>query len=815
MVTVAKVAVKNTVYHFDKPFDYLVPDQLLGRNLIGCRVKVPFGTANTERIGMVMACETVEPTAPIKSIAAVLDKAPLLSDEGIALVSWMKQRYFCTYFDAIGLLLPTGINLKLTVRFSFHATPGNCYLCALTAEEKKLVAYLMGRKKAQDKEAILKALALPEQSLILEELAQKGYLKRQNTTVRQIGDATQRMARLKEEGPVCKLTVKQQAVYDLLNESGPASVKEVCYFSGTTPAVVNTLAAKGVLELFEEEIDRNPYVNAESLRQEQKIVLSQEQQAAFDRMYSLYRERAGAVSLLYGVTGSGKTSVFLRLIDQVQAEGDGVIVMVPEISLTPQMVFLFHCRYGKNVAVFHSGLTLAERLDEWKRVRRGEATIAVGTRSAVFAPLDNIGLIIMDEEQEGTYKSESAPRYHARDIAKFRCSYHKALLVLASATPSVESFYNALHNKYQLNRLSTRYGQAKLPDVKIVDMNNEVETGNTTAVSRTLYQALHENLAARRQSIILLNRRGYHTFVSCRSCGYVVTCPNCSISMTYHAANKRLMCHYCGYSAPFQTECPQCHSNKVKYAGAGTQRAEEQIQELFPAARILRLDADTTMSKTDYETKLGAFSRKEYDLMIGTQMVAKGLDFENVTLVGVLSADQELYSDDYRSYERTFSLLTQVVGRSGRGRYKGTAIIQTFTPENAIIHLAAQQNYDHFYENEILLRQTMLYPPFSDICLVGFVGVSASKVEKGAHVFLAALAAAMKGTFSDQPLRVLQPTQASVFKVNQKYRYKLIIKCRNSVRFRSMVDQLLKNFLTDRRNTGVSIFIDMNPDMIM
>lgn len=285
--------------------------------------------------------------------------------------------------------------------------------------------------------------------------------------------------------------------------------------------------------------------------------------------------------------------------------------------------------------------------------------------------------------------------------------------------------------------------------------------------------------------------------------------------MTYHAANKRLMCHYCGYSAPFQTECPQCHSNKVKYAGAGTQRAEEQIQELFPAARILRLDADTTMSKTDYETKLGAFSRKEYDLMIGTQMVAKGLDFENVTLVGVLSADQELYSDDYRSYERTFSLLTQVVGRSGRGRYKGTAIIQTFTPENAIIHLAAQQNYDHFYENEILLRQTMLYPPFSDICLVGFVGVSASKVEKGAHVFLAALAAAMKGTFSDQPLRVLQPTQASVFKVNQKYRYKLIIKCRNSVRFRSMVDQLLKNFLADRRNTGVSIFIDMNPDMIM
>ena len=299
-------------------------------------------------------------------------------------------------------------------------------------------------------------------------------------------------------------------------------------------------------------------------------------------------------------------------------------------------------------------------------MRRGEATIAIGTRSAVFAPLDNIGLIIMDEEQEGTYKSESAPRYHARDIAKFRCSYHKALLVLASATPSVESFYNALHNKYQMNRLSSRYGQAKLPDVKIVDMNNEVETGNTTAVSRALYQALDENLAANRQSIILLNRRGYHTFVSCRNCGYVVTCPNCSISMTYHATNKRLMCHYCGYSAPFQTECPQCHSNKVKYAGAGTQRAEEQIQELFPSARILRLDADTTMSKNDYETKLSAFSRREYDLMIGTQMVAKGLDFENVTLVGVLSADQELYSDDYRSYERTFSLLTQVVRPFGQ-----------------------------------------------------------------------------------------------------------------------------------------------------
>lgn len=505
----------------------------------------------------------------------------------------------------------------------------------------------------------------------------------------------------------------------------------------------------------------------------------------------------------------------MRLIDEVKSDGRGIIVMVPEISLTPQTIGLFHQRYGRSVAVFHSGLSLSERLDEWKRVKNGEATIAVGTRSAVFAPFENLGLIIMDEEQETTYNSESSPRYHARDVAKFRCGYNKALLVLSSATPSVESYYLAKNGRYSLNTLSERYGEAKIPQVTVTNMNLELEKGNDTILSSELLQALQENLQNKKQSIVLLNRRGYNTFASCKSCGNVITCPNCSISLTYHSANNRLMCHYCGYSVPFTKECPNCHENRVHYSGVGTQRAEQQLVELLPDARILRLDTDSTMSRFAYEKKLRLFSDGEYDIIVGTQMVAKGLDFENVTLVGVLSADQTLYGDDFRSYERAFDLLTQVVGRSGRGKFEGRAIIQTYTPENPIIQLAAEQNYPIFYEKEIAIRKAMLYPPFSDICMVGFVGTVESKVREASSVFLSLLSQLARSEFSEQPMRALNPSPALISKVNNKYRYKLIIKCRNSKRFREMISHLLIDFSAKRTYSGVTVFVDMNPDIIM
>jgi primosomal protein N' (replication factor Y) len=715
--TVAKVAIENTVYHFDKAFDYLIPTELLASAKSGCRVMVPFGAANSKRQGIILELVNQNNADKIKQILAVLDVAPLLSNEALSLIVWMKSHYFCTLFDAAKLLLPTGINLKIKTEYSLLTEIHCIDLEKFGQAEQQVIAYLSHAKAPIEREKLLKSMGLSNDSAVLEKLCKANVLVKSNDVVRQIGDATQKMVRLMEDAVLPKLTPKQKNVYKVLLDVGSASLKELCYFAGVTSSVVNTLVVKGIAQYYDFEIYRNPYDNVQNPEFQKDIVLSTEQQNAYNRLYDEYKSGSGGVSLLFGVTGSGKTSVFMRLIDEVNSDGRGVIVMVPEISLTPHTIFLFHQRYGRSVAVFHSGLTLAERLDEWKRVNNGEALIVVGTRSAVFAPFKNLGLVIMDEEQEYTYKSESSPRYHARDVAKYRCAYHKALLVLSSATPCVESYYLAQNNHYSLSTLPNRYGEARLPEVTVADMNAELENGNDTILSKVLFDALNENLESHKQSILLLNRRGYNTFVSCKACGHVVTCPNCSISLTYHSANNRLMCHYCGNSVPFTTECPECHENRVRYSGCGTQRAEQQLEELLPQARILRLDTDSTMARFAYEKKLRLFTDGEYDIIIGTQMVAKGLDFENVTLVGVLSADQSLYNDDFRSYERSFDLLTQVVGRSGRGKYPGRAIIQTFTPENNIIKLAAQQNYQEFYDGEIAIRKAMLYPPFSDILL--------------------------------------------------------------------------------------------------
>ena len=514
------------------------------------------------------------------------------------------------------------------------------------------------------------------------------------------------------------------------------------------------------------------------------------------------------------MTGSGKTSVFLKLIDEVLSDGKGIIVMVPEIALTSQTLGKFHERYGSRVAVFHSGLSLAQRMDEWKRVRDGKAQIALGTRSAIFAPFKRLGLVIIDEEQEYTYKSENSPRFHARDAARFRCGYNKALLVLASATPSIETYYNATEGgRYDYEVLTQRYGNAILPDVEKIDISQmDIKDG---IISPRLYQALRDNLESGRQSILLNNRRGFNTFVSCRACNEVITCPNCSVSMTYHSDNKRLMCHYCGYSVPVPHVCPSCGEPYLRFAGQGTQKAEEELAKLFPEARILRMDADSMTRRSSYDKKLGDFAAGLYDIMIGTQMVAKGLDFGRVTLVGVLMADQALYSDDFRSYERAFSLLTQVVGRSGRGESRGRAIIQTITPENPVIDLAASQDYKRFYENEIILRKAMLYPPFADICMVGFVGTRDEEVSLAADDFLTRLKFYTRREFIDVPIRALGPSPASIRKISGRYRYKIILKCRNNARFREMMHILLCESGSDPANKEVTVYADLNPDNVL
>lgn len=811
------MAVENAVYHFDKAFDYLVPQELAARALPGCRVMVPFGAGGKSRLGMILSRETEAEYSydKLKPLQSVLDEKPLLSAEFIKMTFWLKERYFCTLFDAVKLFLPAGMNFRLYRQISFSPGFTNFDREAFTDTQWQLITQLRACRKPPELGKFLSRCGVTEDCPALLELEKQGVVVLSDEVSRQMNDATVRMARAVEELPAgVKLSARQKEVYQVLLEVGPVSVKEVCYFTGVTPAVVTALVKKGGAQLFEQEVYRSSsqHVQAEP---EREIRLTDEQQRAYERLLAQYQKGEGGVSLLYGVTGSGKTQVFMRLIDEVYRQGRGVIVMVPEISLTPQTISLFQRRYGQGVAVFHSGLSLGERMDEWKRIRDGKARIAVGTRSAVFAPFEDLGLVIMDEEQEYTYKSESSPRYHARDVAKFRCAWHKGLCVLASATPSVESFFLAQKGRYTLNGLTARYGEAQLPEVQVVDMNEELERGNPSILSTPLMNALQRNLEEGKQSILLLNRRGYHTFASCRACGEVITCPHCSISMTYHAANHRLVCHYCGYSVPFTTECPYCHQQEVRYSGSGTQRAEETLQELLPDASILRLDADSTLAKDAYEKKLSAFARGEYDLIVGTQMVAKGLDFENVTLVGVLNADQMLYNDDFRSNERAFDLLTQVVGRSGRGKYPGTAIIQTFIPENPTFRLAARQDYDAFYESEIQFRHAMLYPPFSDILIFGFVGEQETTVHDGSYWMLNRLQQMAGSEYPELPMRVLRPSPASVAKVSNKYRYKLIIKCRNNRRLREMVSRLLLEFAKQKEFSRVTAFADCNPDSIL
>lgn len=801
---IAGIAVEKTAASFDDLFSYAVPEELRDKVCVGMRVAVPFGRSNKTRAGVIFTLSEGDIDGKLKSIISIADDGIILDSEMLKLCGYLKETTFCTYYDAVRTMLPAGLSIKAEEKYALaekYSAEG------LSDSENALLTQLL----LSGKKEFSALLSQPENKKAVDGLTEKGILIKTELIKRRVGDSTERIVTLTgADTAETRLSPKQKKVLETLSEAGAASVKELCYLCSVTESVVKNLAAKGLLEIHEEEASRAVSKDAVSTAKLSDIVFSDLQQRTFDGIKALMKTGKPQCALLHGITGSGKTSVFIKLIEYARDSGKTAILMIPEISLTPQTVGKFQSLFGNTVAIIHSGLSLGQRADEYKRIRRGEAKIVIGTRSAVFAPLDNIGIIVMDEEGEHTYKSEMSPRYHARDVAKQRCFHHNALLLLASATPSFDSYNNALGGKYHLFEMNERYSNAVLPEVKMIDMRVEAENGNRGNFSEELLCELKYNLHKGEQSMLLLNRRGYHTYANCISCGAVVECPNCSVPLTYHKVNDSVICHICGFHKAMPKACEKCGSNYIYQSGTGTQRIEDEIKEYFPNARVLRMDADTTMSKFSYEKRFKEFRNNEYDIMIGTQMIAKGLDFENVTLVGVLLIDRSLYAGDYLGYEKTFSLVTQVVGRCGRGAKAGRAFIQTFTPDHYVLELAAQQNYKEFYAQETEVRKALIFPPYCDICMAGFSGANEAAVKAAADKFFAMLKAEADRT-KDIPVIMLGPTMNG--RINNTYRAKIIIKCRNSAPFREILRRVMNAAYKDPAFREVNFFVDFNGDL--
>lgn len=810
MSLIAETAVSGTAYSFDMLFSYAVPKFMDIR--VGCRVLVPFGRGNQRRTGIVMRLAEGE-KAGLKPIAAQIDHEPAATEEMLRLAEHLRDFTFCTWFDAVRIMLPPAMSVKAREEFTLNRNFSE--VDQLSAQADQLLEEL--RSADRDVTALVEDFLSANGRRYVDELLECGALISDNIFRQTVGDASVKMIRLTDEyiadPSKFQLTPKQRQAADFLSEYGAAAVKEVAYMCGHTESVVKRLAASGAAEEFDMEVLRGVDDGSEERIDPDSTVLSEEQRAVHDAVLAQIFEKKPAGFLLHGVTGSGKTSVFEKLINDTVRLGRQSILLIPEIGLTPQVLRRFRSLFGERVAVIHSGLSHGQRLDEYKRIKRGDADIVIGTRSAVFAPLDNIGLIIIDEEGERSYKSDSSPRYLAHDIAKRRCAYHGAVLLMASATPSIESYYLAQRGVYRLLEMKHRYSSFSLPEVRIVDMNEERMTGNTSEFSRSLTDEVNRNLQNGEQSILLLNRRGFHTIISCSSCYQPIYCPNCSIPLTFHKKNGKLMCHYCGYAGDMVQTCPSCGSDKLKSMGFGTQRLEEELNALFPSARILRMDADTTFSRYSYEKGFTAFKNGEYDIMVGTQMIGKGLDFPNVTLVGVLSVDKALYAGDFRSYERTFSLITQVVGRGGRGQRQGRAILQTFMPDHYIMNLAAAQDYKGFYNEEIAIRRAMIFPPLCDMCILCFAGDTEISVKNGSDAVLALMNDCLRELCPKTPVRVLGPVKASYGKVGGKYRYRIIMKCKNTAEIRSFISRILTEGAKLPEMKKITFYADINGDV--
>ena len=810
---IAKVAVAAANFAIDKPYSYLIPEKMTV--LPGQRVMLPFGRANKRTEGIVLTVE--EGSADkLKAIEGCLDEMPLLTESQLRLAAFLRERYFCTFFDAIRVMLPAGLwfRAKLTVSLTEDHSWKDKTICR---EHAQAVLELLESLGGQAEEEALRNLIADEDTLsqVLSYLTRKKWVSAQTDYLRKAQDKSERIATLAvspeeamayaEKRP--KSAVMQKQVLELLCSVGSAAVKELCYFTGASAATVKRLENLGYLTLSERPVLRCREIRPAQL--EGPLVLNEEQQACFDGLSEQMGKGKPGVALLHGVTGSGKTSVYIKLIKTCLEWGKAALLLVPEIALTPQLLGLMAAYFGGSVAVLHSSLSTAERYDQWKRVKSGDARVIVGTRSAVFAPCTP-GLIILDEEQEHSYKSESSPRYSAKEVAIWRGAKEGALVLLGSATPSIESMYRARTGDYTLYTLRQRYNGRPLPEVDIVDLREELKLGNDTSLSIPLREGILRTRDAGKQTILLLNRRGNSRALVCVDCRETPECPRCSVKLTYHSANHRLMCHYCGYSQAAPERCPSC-GGPLKTIGTGTQKVQEELSGLFPDMETLRMDTDTVSAVNTHEKILEHFQQENIPILLGTQMVAKGLNLPNVTLVGVLDADLSLYTGGFRAGETTFNMLTQVVGRAGRGDAPGRAVIQTLLPEHQIIRLAARQDYDGFYELEVRLRQAMSAPPFGDLAAVTFTGQEEGSVLRGAAVFRDSLNACLRQEpYRNEKCTVLGPAPCVVPKVNYHFRYQLTLRCRMTKPLRQLLAHLLRQFSKDKANRGVSAFIDVN-----
>ena len=813
----AGVAVQAAVYAIDTIYSYLVPPDLEDAAAPGVRVSVPFGRGNRPTEGFVLTVDPSGDTDGLKALSAVLDRESVLDPDQLRLAAFLRERYFCTMYDACRVLLPAGLWYKK--KQSWCLTDAGSF-AAQTAEElgpeNGILRRLYSAGGTLDSRALEGSLGTEGRAALGRLIS--GGLVASMTEVESVPEKTQEIVSLEVSAEEARAAAQkksrsapnQAAVLSFLADQGTASLKEIRYYTEVPPEAVRRMAKSGWVSLQKKETFRE--LPDPAPEQEPPMTLSPQQQEVFNGLERQRKEPKPGVSLLYGVTGSGKTAVYLQLICQVLEEGRSAVLLVPEIALTPQLTRLFRAQLGETVAVLHSALGIGDRYDQWRRIREGKARVVVGARSAVFAPVRDPGLFIVDEEHEHSYKSQSGVRYHARETAIYRAAVSGALCVLGSATPSLESMTLAKNGVYRLFRLDGRYNRIPLPAVTIADTKKDLLSGNSFAVGDVLRQELADNIRDGYQSILFLNRRGSRRLMICTSCGYVPKCDRCTVSLTWHTANNRLMCHYCGRSVPVPNRCPEC-GGVFRAVGAGTQRVQEELSILFPDTQVLRMDADTVSASNTHDKILRKFEKEKIPILVGTQMVAKGLNLMNVTLVGVLDADMALYVDDYRAAENTFDLITQVIGRAGRGNAPGRAVIQTMTPENRVIRLAAHQDYDSFFESESALRENRLCPPNCDLFTITFTSLDENLCLQASLRFRELLEAALREwTEQEDPpaWSLMGPAPAPVARVNLYYRFRLTLATKNSRPLRRILERCLRSAAEAKENKGVSVFADIN-----